>query len=195
MHKTFRAGRDDHYLSHLEALPDKSFLEVDRPLKCSHWVRETNSSCVLLFQQFRKGLGKGEHGALEHKQTAGTHSWDKRHLFSWTAGLFKFNLYGVNLLKKTLVPRKTWRLNGTIFSYLDFELQILGPWERKDNCPRQNGSCQRCFKSNSLIFFINMWLGLISKTYQRCLPFIVPLIHIVLSSQFLNSSSNWIKFN
>lgn len=68
MHKTFRAGRDDHYLSHLEALPDKSFLEVDRPLKCSHWVREMNSSCVLLFQQ----LGKGDHGALEYKHTAGT---------------------------------------------------------------------------------------------------------------------------
>lgn len=123
MHKTFRAGRDDHYLSHLEALPDKSFLEVDRPLKCSHWVREMNSSGVLLFQQ----LGKGDHGTLEYKQTAGTHSWDKRHLFSWTAGLFRFNLHGINLLKKTpLVPRKTWRLNGTILSYLDFQLGPMG---------------------------------------------------------------------
>lgn len=131
MHRTFRAGRDDHYLSHPEALPDKSFLEVDRPLKCSHWVREMNSSCVLLFQQFRKGLGKGDHGALEYKQTAGTHSWDKRHLFSGTAGLFKFNLHGTNLLKKTLVPRKTWRLKGTILSYLGFGATNAGPLGKK----------------------------------------------------------------
>lgn len=63
----------DHYLSHLQALPDNnSFLEVDRPLKCCHWVREMNSSCVLLFQQFRKGLGKGDHVALKYKHTAGT---------------------------------------------------------------------------------------------------------------------------
>lgn len=108
-----------------------------------------NSSCVLLFQQFRKGLGKGDHIALEYKQTAGTHSWDKRHLFSWTAGLFKFNLHSYQFAEKKLwFSEKTWRLNGTILSYLDFELQILDLWERKDNCPRQNGSCQRCFKSN-----------------------------------------------
>lgn len=48
--------RDDHYLSHLEPLPDKSFLEVDRPLKCSHWVREMNSSCVFIISAVQKRL-------------------------------------------------------------------------------------------------------------------------------------------
>lgn len=180
MHKTFRAGRDDHYLSHLEALPDKSFLEVDRPLKCSHWVREMNSSCVLLFQQ----LGKGDHGALEYKQTAGTHSWDKRHLFSWTAGLFKFNLHGINLLGKENLwfPEKpegwmapsclTW-----IFSW--------GLWERKDSWPRQNGFCQRCFKNNSWYFSSICDLVWSAEHLRGASD----------SSTLVNSASNWIKLN
>lgn len=146
MHKTFRAGRDDHYLSHLEALPDKSFLEVDTPLKCSHWVREMNSSCGFIISAVRK--------RWPWSTGIQAHSWDtqlgQKALVLMNSRIIQVQSTMVSICwKETLVPRKTWRLDGTILSYLDFQLQKLGLW---GHLSKTKWFLSECFKATRGIF-------------------------------------------